>query len=90
MTLKARIHKFAQEKQFDPTSMEANYGFLKQELETSNGVVVSLLKAKTSKNHAVTAFANNTPPPLHLQSVGAIAHAKYFSHIVFLNRSCGS
>jgi hypothetical protein len=53
---RASFNKFVQEKGLSPVSMEANYGFLKQELETTERSAVTAVKGATTVEEATQAF----------------------------------
>lgn len=50
------FEKFSKEKGLDPGSAEANYGFLKRELETVDGSAVAAVKAAATIEEATRAF----------------------------------
>jgi hypothetical protein len=53
---RASFEKFCQDKGLDPGSVEANYGFLKQELEGAESRAIVALKAAASLEDATRAF----------------------------------
>jgi hypothetical protein len=54
---------FAQQNNLEPTSPEANYGFLKQELKTTQSSVVDKVRKATSVEEAARVFQNTYERP---------------------------